>query len=74
VQRLQTQPAIGANNDLDLVAFLQSGLAQAIGGEPHCQAVASAADRLLEVAACINRSALGLGLRQGIHSAFHGLL
>ena len=48
-QGLQTQPAVFANNYLNLITFLQSSLTQAIGREPHRQAVAPAADRLLEV-------------------------
>jgi hypothetical protein len=48
---LQTQPAVFVNDDLNLITFLQSSLTQAIGREPDRQAVAPAADRLLEVTA-----------------------
>jgi hypothetical protein len=48
-QGLQTQPAVFANDYLNLITFLQSSLTQAIGREPHRQAIAPAADRLLEV-------------------------
>jgi hypothetical protein len=51
VQGLQTQPAVFVNDDLNLITFLQSSLTQAIGREPDRQAVAPAADRLLEVTA-----------------------
>ena len=48
-QGLQTQPAVFANDYLNLITFLQSSLTQAIGREPHRQAVAPAADRLLDM-------------------------
>jgi hypothetical protein len=53
-QGLQTQPTIGINNDLDLIALPQPRLTQAFGREPDRQAVAPAADRLLEVMACVS--------------------
>jgi hypothetical protein len=53
-QRLQAQAAISSNDDVDLIAFLQSGLTQAIGREPDRQAVPPAADRLREVLASIS--------------------
>jgi hypothetical protein len=53
-QGLQTQPTIGFNNDLDLIALLQARLTQAFGREPDREAVAPAANRLLEVMACVS--------------------
>ena len=52
------QSAIGASNDLDRVAFAHAGLIQVISGEPYGQAVAPAADRLLEVPALIIETVL----------------
>ena len=43
----------------------QARLPQAVGRKPHRQAVAPAADGLMEVPVGISRSVLGLGLRQG---------
>jgi hypothetical protein len=45
-QRLQAQAVIRSNNDVDLIASLQSRLTQTIGRMPDRQAVAPAADRL----------------------------
>ena len=53
-QRLQAEAAIRANDDVDLIALLQSGLTQAIDGEPDRQAVPPATDRLREVLAGIS--------------------
>ena len=46
--------AIRSDDDVDLIAFLQSGLTQAIGREPDRQAVPPAADRLREVPAGVS--------------------
>jgi hypothetical protein len=46
---LQGQPATGPHDDAEFIAFLQAGLPQAIGGQAQRQAVAPAANRLLEV-------------------------
>ena len=53
-QGLQTQPSIGINNDLDLIVLPQARLMQAFGREPDREAVAPAANRLLEAPACVN--------------------
>jgi len=53
-QRLQAQTAISSNDDVDLIAFLQSGLTQAIGRESDRQAVSPAADRLREALAGVS--------------------
>jgi len=66
--------AVRANDDLDPVAFLQARLPQAVGRKSHRQAVAPAADCLLEVLARVSRSILGVGLRQGTLSAAAGQL
>jgi len=44
VQRLQAQPAIVADDDLNLIAFPQAGLTQTSSGETQGQAVSPAAD------------------------------
>lgn len=74
MQGLQAQVAVRANDDLDPVAFHQARLPQTVGWKPHRQAVAPAADRLLEMSACVSRSILGLGLRQGTLSDAAGQL
>ena len=74
MQGLQAQVAVRANDDLDPVTFLQARLPQAVGRKSHGQAVAPAADRLLEVTACVSRSILGLGLLQGTLSSAAGQL
>jgi len=61
-QRLQAESSIRANDDVDLIAFLQSDLTQAIGRESDCQAVSPAADRLREVLAGVSRAILRPGL------------
>jgi hypothetical protein len=53
-QRLQAEAAIWTNVDVDLIAFLQPCLTQAIGRESHRQAVPPAADRLREVLAGVS--------------------
>jgi len=53
-QRLQAQAAIRTNDDVDRIAFLQSGLTQAIGRESDRQAVPPAADRLRELLAGVH--------------------
>jgi len=53
-ERLQAQAAIRTNDDVDLIALLQSGLTQAISREPDRQAVPPAADRLREVLAGVS--------------------
>ncbi len=54
LRRLQAQAAVWSNEDVDLIAFLQPGLTQAIGREPDRQAVPPAADRLREVLAGVS--------------------
>ena len=53
-QRLQAQAAAWSNDDVDLIAFLQPGLTQAIRREPDREAVPPAADRLREVLADVS--------------------
>jgi hypothetical protein len=44
VHRLQAQPTIVADDDLNLIAFPQAGLTQTSSGETQGQAVSPAAD------------------------------
>ena len=74
MQGLEALPAIFTDDDLDMIAFPQAGLTQAISGEPHGQAVAPAADRLLEVPACIRGYALRPGRSHGAKSGIHTTL
>ena len=62
LQGLEAQSTIATDNNRDLVPFPKASLSQAIGGEPDCQAVTPAADRLLEVPARMNRWVAGVGL------------
>ena len=52
--RLQAQAAVRANDDVDLIPFLQPRLTKAIGRKPDRQAVPPAADRLREVLAGVS--------------------
>jgi hypothetical protein len=61
-QGFETQPAVRANHDLDLIAFTQAGLSKAISRKLNSQAVAPAADPLLKMLACIRGYALRPGM------------
>ena len=64
MQGLQAQPTVFADDDRDLITFPKASPTQAISREPHSQAGAPAADRLLTLRPCIRGSALRSGRSQ----------